>query len=161
LATYAMWDPAMRLWDTASGKELNPSEGTSGFGIAGLISPDGRTIATGGGFGRAVRLWDVASTKVRLILPEQQGMSPLAFASEGQVRVTRSRNMLTQWDVSSGSQMATVQTGVAQFMFAAANPSGQTVFTFNQFGKVWDGATLQQRAQLEGAKNPAMNAAAV
>src|SRR5262249_17822906 len=56
---------------------------------------------------------------------------------------------------------ATAQTGPQQMFAAMASLDASTVFTFNQAGKIWDGATLKERCTLEGMKVPTMNQVAL
>jgi WD40 repeat protein len=48
----------IRLWDTASGKELHPSEGHAGEVNALAFSADGRVLVSGSAHDGTVRLWD-------------------------------------------------------------------------------------------------------
>jgi len=57
-------DETIRLWDVETGEQIGePLVGHGGFVQAVAFSPDGSTLATGGGGGGdyAIRLWDIAS----------------------------------------------------------------------------------------------------
>jgi WD40 repeat protein len=64
-------DGLVRLWETATGKEIGRFEAYTGdslgYAHALAFSPDGKTLLGGGGDG-AARLWDVAAGKERLVL---------------------------------------------------------------------------------------------
>jgi WD40 repeat protein len=154
LATIGGWDPAVRLWDTASGRELHPSAGHGGFGGLLAFTPDGRTLAVAGGSSRSgVRLWDLAGVKLRGILGESDPATTLiALSADGQTVLTRSKEVLTLWDLASRSQKRSVTAGSGTYTTVAATPHAETVVTVNQGARVWDGATLGQRGTLEGVK---------
>src|SRR5206468_258630 len=66
------------------------------------------------------------------------------------------------WDIASGTQKTSASVANnQQFLLAAASSNGQTVVTFAQSGILWDGATLQQRATVEGMKMPNWNSLAL
>lgn len=54
--------PEVKLWDSATGKELRTLAGHTAAIDAVTFSPDGKTLASGG-VDRLLRLWDVASGK--------------------------------------------------------------------------------------------------
>jgi WD40 repeat protein len=163
VAVLGGWEPAVRMWDTANGQELNPTEGGGGgFVNSVTITQDGRGLVVSGGFGRPnVKLWDLLGGKLRATLGEAM---LLGIATDGQSVVTRSMNSLTLWDYTSGTQKKSVLAvpggGQQQFMQAGATADGRTIFTHaqnNSQGKIWDGTTLQERGTIEGLKNVGFN----
>ena len=58
----ASFDKTVRLWETATGKEIHQLQGHQGWVYFVAFSPDGKTLATAGD-DQTVRLWDVASGK--------------------------------------------------------------------------------------------------
>ncbi len=67
------------------------------------FSPDGATLATTALLEPHVRLWDVASGRLRAALPQPcYCISELAFAPDGRILATAADHAVTFWDVASG-----------------------------------------------------------
>jgi RNA polymerase sigma factor (sigma-70 family) len=96
----------IRLWDTATGKELRQMKGHE-RGIRSLaFAPDGKTLASGGDFGdNTLRLWDVATGKELGQLAKQSGpISTVAFAPDGKTLASggaKDNCALYLWDVAT------------------------------------------------------------
>ncbi len=81
---YAKKGPAIGIWDTQTGRlidTLQPPSGRGGRSL--LVSPDGKTLITGGGPGAAGYLWDLATKKPQP-LPKNLDLSSGAFSRDGQ-----------------------------------------------------------------------------
>src|SRR6266545_6344451 len=77
----------VRLWDVATGQELPSPPGDAEYVEAVAYSPDGKTLAAGLEWGSGgLRLWDVASGKVKASLQERVG--GLAFSPDNRVLAT-------------------------------------------------------------------------
>jgi WD40 repeat protein len=82
-------DRVVQLWDAATGKPAGKLSGAfedpaDSGGIV-LFAPDGNTIATWGGSGRAtpIRLWEVATGKESAVILCRSNRGYLAFAPDG------------------------------------------------------------------------------
>src|SRR5260370_39744732 len=77
-------DHTGRLWDASTGTEKLTRKGHQDAVDAVAVSPDGRTVATGGYDDIIIRLWDASTGEERrkLIGPEK-GTSSLLFAPGG------------------------------------------------------------------------------
>jgi WD40 repeat protein len=92
------------------------------------VSPDGRTLATGGG---DVRLWDIETGTLLDILPAGRGIGGLAFSTDG-LRLAVSKGWgasedglgIYIFDVASGRQQARLATNAA-FAQVAFHPDGE------------------------------------
>jgi eukaryotic-like serine/threonine-protein kinase len=77
-------DKTVKIWDSATGKELFTLKGHAGYVWSVAFSPDGRRIASAAQDGK-VRLWDAATGKELSSLDGQAGgLLSVAFSPEGQ-----------------------------------------------------------------------------
>ena len=99
-------DGLVRLWETATGKEIRHFEGHKG-NVDGLaFSSDGKTIVSGGTDNTAC-LWDVATGKRRLVLTGHTGaVNAVAFAEDGKLVATKARDATARlWDPTTGNEL--------------------------------------------------------
>jgi WD40 repeat protein len=78
-------DARVKLWDAASGKQLNELLGHTNLILSVAFSPDGQRLVTGGMDGTA-RVWDFASGKQlasETVAPGGAGTLPTIFAPSG------------------------------------------------------------------------------
>jgi RNA polymerase sigma factor (sigma-70 family) len=149
------WDGNVRLWDSATGKELRRfarhGKGVSKF----YVTPDRKTMATHD-FDSVVRIWDVASGKMRVVTLGRRGR-PLALSPKADLLATAGSNgTFRLWDAATGAEVrrlgplapAGVRTSLESVAFS---PDGRLVAAGTGFGnelhdrpgvtRVWDVAT--------------------
>jgi len=160
LATTSFRGSTVKLWETASGRELrNLSTGTHSGGMSPFIafSRDSRLIAAAAG-DNSVKIWDVVSGRELQTLAGTQGsmtsaiagVSFIGFTPDG--RVVTVSDAIRVWDSASGQELRSISTatslGTSAFMGgggAAITPDGtQLAFVVLDDGgeiKFWDLAT--------------------
>jgi serine/threonine protein kinase/WD40 repeat protein len=98
----------VRLWDVASGKECTVLRGAVGKVHAVAFAPDGKTLASGGGWWEGygdLTLWDPVRGERRSLLGHDQWLECVAFAPDGQTLVSGGGwrgdcSELRVWDVN-------------------------------------------------------------
>src|SRR5262249_18248612 len=104
VVTGGQYEPGLRLWGAATGKELRQLP-CRGRGSILIVSPDGKTLAI---CGNMIALWDVASgTKVREWKGHQLGTYHLAFSPDGKLIASASWNNdpVRLWEVATGKEL--------------------------------------------------------
>jgi WD40 repeat protein len=148
---------AIKVWDRLTGKLLHEFTGDGRFWSGSVaLSPDGRTIAVGGGF-NVVTLWDVATGKRRDLTCEgvEDYTANVAFSPDGQRLASCGGSALRFWDVTAGKLVDEVPTAGTVNALAFA-PDGKTLAEARDRGKVFlrDAATGKELARLEGSHGP-------
>jgi RNA polymerase sigma factor (sigma-70 family) len=109
----ASWDGTVRLWEAGTGRELRRFRGHTAGAFCAAISPDGKTLLSGGN-GRDpanVRIWDVATGQQRLGFKAHGGsvVYAVAFAPDGKTFATggigSGAKSLSLWDAATGREL--------------------------------------------------------
>jgi WD40 repeat protein len=115
---------AIRLWEVATGRAV----GTLGEPTRGLFavaySPDGRTLACGGWDG-GLHLWDVATGREQLTIPNvvSRYVRALAFSPDGQQVATGGSGPTRLWNPATGKEVPT-QRGLPEGICPSFLPGG-------------------------------------
>jgi WD40 repeat protein len=142
-------DKTLRLWDAASGTELNALRGhTAGVAAAGF-SPDGKTIVSAGE-DKTLRLWDAASGKaLKVLTGHTDALTAAEFSRDGLTVLTASLDKTARlWDVASGQERLPGRlVHAAAVSSAVFSPDGKSLLTTSDAGaylwRVSDGRRLQ------------------
>jgi RNA polymerase sigma factor (sigma-70 family) len=162
-------DKTARLWDVATGKQLQKLDVCDNNRVSCVaFSPDGKTLATGGHYEEhALRLWDVATGAERYgvrgnVHGEIGGVEALAFAPDGKTLVTAGGNDkdIRLWDAATGRELRKFHGHTSAPSSLALSPDGKQLVsgrcTIGYGGiqdrtvRVWDVATGRERRQLSG-----------
>jgi WD40 repeat protein len=136
IASAAWHDSRLRLWETATGKELTafPKTGEDVVSIA--FAPDGRTVAAAA---ENVHLYDLKTGKERFQL--ERRARGLAFSRDGKVLTGSVSGAIYRWDAAEGWQRTppAQDSAVDQIIVSA---DGRSLFTTDRDGglHVWDAA---------------------
>jgi WD40 repeat protein len=138
------WRPhelhALRLWDTATGKEV-AKLGRHTWGlVAGRFSPDGKRLYSGGD--ASVRVWDVTARKEVVQGPGHHcAVNDLAYSPDGRTLATAGGDSAVQlWDLATGKVIQTLDGCEEAVGSLAYSPDGSRLAAGCRDGRfaVWD-----------------------
>jgi WD40 repeat protein len=143
-------------YDADTGQERFPMHGHREGVLAVVVSPDGRTLASGS-VDHTVRLWDLAGWRPGQPLPPFRALPghtsrvwSVAFSPDGKLLASGSGDgTILLWDAATGRKVHEL-TGHSQSQQGACltfSPDGRTVVAGGQSGTVnrWDAHTGQQK----------------
>ncbi|HVS38076.1 MAG TPA: serine/threonine-protein kinase [Gemmataceae bacterium] len=142
LLVTASCDHTARLWDVASGKELQRFLHDGAVNAA-SFSPDGRLLVTASS-DETARVWDLASGKERQRLQPGGQVYAASFSPDGRLLVTASNDRTAWlWDLASGKELQRFQHDQPVVVGASFSPDGRTVLTasYDNTARLWDAAT--------------------
>jgi WD40 repeat protein len=142
----AWWDGLVRIWDPATGQEL--TRVVHGAGAV-AWSPDGTLVATAGGYGQGIRIWDARDGRRRGPDIEHLGENrSLAWSPDGR-RLAAIAWDLGVWDAESGRRVLAI-TPVGELRSVAFSPDGLRLAIGGTEGvvRVLDAATGRERVAL-------------
>jgi len=104
-------DATVKLWDTATGKELRTLIGHTSLVSTLAFSPDGKILASGG-VDFAIRTWDVLTGKqLKVFQQHANGVTAVAFTPDGKTILSGSEDQtIRAWDVDTGNPLRTYGT---------------------------------------------------
>jgi WD40 repeat protein/tRNA A-37 threonylcarbamoyl transferase component Bud32 len=134
-----------------------------GRGYAVAYSPDGQTLATGGGFpviGGEVRLWDAATGAPRRQLGTHRGkVTAVAYAPDGATLASAGDDGTVKlWDVATGAERRAIPAHAKAVRCVAFAPDGHTLASCGEDGavSVWYTQTGEKRFGLSGHERAVM-----
>ena len=136
----ASWDGTIKLWDTASGRELRTLAG-HGWGVyRAVFSPDGKQLASASRDG-TVRIWDAAAgVNTRTLVADSLAVKSVAWSPEGRLLASSGNDGVVKlWDAASGKELRAMKHagragGAGLVNIVMFSPDGKTLAARN-----WDG----------------------
>ena len=132
------WRNETIIWDVATGRQVRKLAHAADL-IA--VSPDGKTVALGGGDDHGVAVFDMASGKKITHVYPRESLSQLFFSKTGKSFITGTiMGYLDVFDASSGEWLLTFNGHVHPNWTSRFSPDGNTLLTCPYDGslKLWD-----------------------
>ncbi len=137
-------DNMARLWDLNTGELLHTLEGHVDRVVSVAFSPDGRTLATGGG--EDTRLWDTATGELRSTLTGA-GDFLVAYSPDGRTLAVGSLfRTIRLYDALTGQLQRTLEGYGSPVSGVAFSPDGRTLASAasaESVVRLWDASTGQ------------------
>jgi len=144
----------LHVWDLAAKREVR-SLPAHYRGVTSLaVSPDGRSLLTGGGDG-TMRLWEIGTWEKKLdFAADEQAVNAVAFTPDGTRFVSAGRvGGLTSWGANDGRKLGTFPGLRDEPLCLAASPDGAVVAAGTHEGNLcfWDISSRNQLHIFGGA----------
>lgn len=132
-------DQVLKLWDTASGREMYTLAGHRNMIVSVSYSADGRLLATGG-VDRTIKIWDaIQRREIRTLSGHTEPVLAVHFARAGEVVVSSADDgTIRVWEVSSGKVLRTLKPAKAQPSIWASPGGRLLAFADGARVVVWD-----------------------
>jgi WD40 repeat protein/TPR repeat protein len=155
-------DKSARIWDAATGRQLQLLSGHTDRVFCAAFSPDGRQIVTASD-DKSARVWDAATGRqLQLLSGHSERVNSAAFSPDGKQIVTASWDKTVRlWDAATGRQIQLLSGHADRVWSAAFSPDGRRVVTasFDKTARIWDAATGRQLLLLSGHTDQVESAA--
>jgi WD40 repeat protein len=163
IASVAIQDNLVRVWDAASGKPtltLEHERSTSVFTVA--YCPEGKYIVSGGSDG-TVHVWDASTgSSVQTLKGHSDAVTSAAFSHDGTTIVSGSTDKTVKiWDVSSGDLLQTLKGHTDAVTCVTFTPNGQQIASGSADNslRVWDVSSGKRILHLQGHNSDILSVA--
>ena len=136
----ADFDGTARIFDVATGRQLQLLSGHTGTVFSAAFSPDGKQIVTASQ-DRTARVWDAATGVQMLLLAGHTGRVTWAgFSPDGREILTASTDSTVRtWDARTGRQQQLLSGDGGSVSAAAYSPNSKQIATASVDGaRIWD-----------------------
>jgi WD40 repeat protein len=148
-------DATLKVWDTASGRELPlPAVDLGRLSNAIAFTADGRSLVSAGG---PIRLFGLGREPSRTLKGPAVWVCSLAVSPDSKMIALGGTNAAVMlWDVASGERIVTLEGHTREIVGVAFAPDGKTLATgaLDHTIRLWDIEAKSAQATLRGAEGP-------
>jgi WD40 repeat protein len=153
LLVSASEDGTVRLWSTATGREIRVLQRYGKGVLNALFSPDGARVFASSRDG-TVRVWDVASgQEIRAFQADAGEVYSMAFSPDGATLVLGGQDgAVHEWDAKGAQERRFWKAHEGTVLHLVYSPDGRQLASASQDGtvRVWDAHTGQELHRLSG-----------
>ena len=151
-------DKTVRVWDTASGKELLALRGFEQEVAQAVFSPDAKRILTAGGNSRNARIWNAETGDLLRVLPGEGSVGHAIFNPRGDRIVTVESypsNLLRLWDAETGKMLEEMRGHTNAAEAIAHSPDGLRIVSggIDRSIRLWDGRSGKAVSSRDGHRD--------
>ncbi len=128
-------DGTLRLWDTATGRQLRGFTGYPEYAKEVAFAADGRSFLVGAG--SVLRVVDAASGMTRATVHGPARTRIVGFSTDQRFVLSISRRTTVLWDAATGTEVRAFTGEAEDLVNAALSPDGRLVATTTGRGDVW------------------------
>ena len=145
-------DNTIKIWDAASGQEINTLEGHADSVASIAFSPEGARIVSGS-YDNTIKIWDAASgQEINTLVGHTDSVTSVAFSPDGARIASGSEDATTKlWDAVSGLEINTLK-GNSAIYGVTFNPDGARIASgcYDNTIKIWDAVSGEEINTLKG-----------
>ena len=144
-------DGTVRIWEVASGKEVQALPGNGDLRRCLCFSPDAHFLATDSSR-TELKIWDTRTGKIVCILPHETTVDAVSFSPDGHSVATCGVDYAVHfWDVRTGKETGVVPklaawSAVQRLSFS---PDGQLLAVVAGWARVWDVGAGKERSAVQ------------
>jgi WD40 repeat protein/serine/threonine protein kinase len=144
----------VKVWDLETGREALTLQGHTDVVRAVCFSPDGKRLASAGGYDKTVKVWDAQTGQELLTLEgHTDAVGAVCFSPDGKRLASAGSDQTVKvWDAQTGQVQLTLKGHTETVESVCFSPDGRRLASASLDGtvKVWDAQTGQEQLTLKG-----------